>query len=533
MGFLSGGAIDSRSKLKISGSHFEENVNKTTDQSTGTGGAILSTATLTIDSSYFISNSSQHGGALYLFADAKINTSKFEKNVVTTTDPNPQDSINDISGGFGGAIYIQEGSVDIGDSNFEKNNAAKSGGAIELRKGARLNLRGGSFIKNVCEIGQGGAIQVHPYAYEVKPDPSKAYVNITTADNTVFQGNRAPYLFRSPDNYDEFNKDRLKFSSTSIPDNIKDPKTGYLMKSRESLLNNYDVNFMYSEDYRRYPVKFEFVDKDGENLPQTVHDLLPAPEDAQKNAVVSPPQPSQTEVVVGNGKWIFQGWNPESAIMPEMGENGADPSLTFTGKWEFKAILPEDKPNTPKEKPETSKSEAGDKKGFTIIFDPKGGTLRGDTKPVQIHYDEPTEITIIEAPIREGYKFLYWKGSEYQPGDKFQAIEDHTFVAVWEAKFGANIIDEFVESNIEQIMPIKTIVGSSVEYKEIKLPSPTVQGGDQALLDKTTSVSQATILPEQVTRLPRTGEGRFENLGKVLSLFALAGIALSLRKKLR
>jgi len=34
--------------------------------------------------------------------------------------------------------------------------------------------------------------------------------------------------------------------------------------------------------------------------------------------------------------------------------------------------------------------------------------------------------------VRSGYKFLYWKGSEYHPNDKYTVTEDHTFVAQWE-----------------------------------------------------------------------------------------------------
>lgn len=42
-------------------------------------------------------------------------------------------------------------------------------------------------------------------------------------------------------------------------------------------------------------------------------------------------------------------------------------------------------------------------------------------------------ITIESAPTREGYKFLYWKGSEYQPGENYTVpAGGHTFVAQWE-----------------------------------------------------------------------------------------------------
>ena len=46
-------------------------------------------------------------------------------------------------------------------------------------------------------------------------------------------------------------------------------------------------------------------------------------------------------------------------------------------------------------------------------------------------YQAETKISIHEAPSREGYEFLYWKGSEYQPGDKYTVAEDHVFTAQW------------------------------------------------------------------------------------------------------
>lgn len=41
------------------------------------------------------------------------------------------------------------------------------------------------------------------------------------------------------------------------------------------------------------------------------------------------------------------------------------------------------------------------------------------------------EKILIDAPKREGYTFVCWKGSEYQPGDKYTVAEDHIFTAEW------------------------------------------------------------------------------------------------------
>ena len=67
-----------------------------------------------------------------------------------------------------------------------------------------------------------------------------------------------------------------------------------------------------------------------------------------------------------------------------------------------------------------------------IIFDPNGGLFEGSTDPKIIRYNKGETIIIPEAPTREGYKFLFWKGSEYQPGDEYLVEGDHTFVAQWQ-----------------------------------------------------------------------------------------------------
>ena len=67
----------------------------------------------------------------------------------------------------------------------------------------------------------------------------------------------------------------------------------------------------------------------------------------------------------------------------------------------------------------------------TITYDPAGGVFKGSEAEFPIQYNANDIITIAEAPERDGYEFLYWKGSEYQPGDKYTVVEDHIFVAQW------------------------------------------------------------------------------------------------------
>ena len=67
-----------------------------------------------------------------------------------------------------------------------------------------------------------------------------------------------------------------------------------------------------------------------------------------------------------------------------------------------------------------------------IIYDPNGGNWNNDSANRTIEVKKGTTITIMNAPVKDGFKFKYWKGSEYRPGDTYTALEDHTFIAAWE-----------------------------------------------------------------------------------------------------
>ena len=86
------------------------------------------------------------------------------------------------------------------------------------------------------------------------------------------------------------------------------------------------------------------------------------------------------------------------------------------------------------ESPEANVFNFTNRKQYTITFDPNGGTLAGSTAPVSSTHEHGEVIAIREAPTRDQYVFLYWKGSEYQPGDAYTVTQDHTFVAQWKEK---------------------------------------------------------------------------------------------------
>ncbi len=69
----------------------------------------------------------------------------------------------------------------------------------------------------------------------------------------------------------------------------------------------------------------------------------------------------------------------------------------------------------------------------TVTFDPAGGKWEdGTTAPKTVTTNVGNEITILDAPAREGYEFKHWEGSAYQPGEKYQVPSGgHRFTAVW------------------------------------------------------------------------------------------------------
>lgn len=70
---------------------------------------------------------------------------------------------------------------------------------------------------------------------------------------------------------------------------------------------------------------------------------------------------------------------------------------------------------------------------FVITYDPNGGAFADGTEtPVDEEHLYGDIIYIRDAPTRKGFRFLYWKGSEYLPGDEYVVKGDHTFVAQWE-----------------------------------------------------------------------------------------------------
>lgn len=74
--------------------------------------------------------------------------------------------------------------------------------------------------------------------------------------------------------------------------------------------------------------------------------------------------------------------------------------------------------------------EEPEEETFTISFDANGGTINGESS-LTIEAKEGETITIPSVDEREGYKFEYWEGSQYYPGEEYIVNGDHSFTAIW------------------------------------------------------------------------------------------------------
>ena len=79
----------------------------------------------------------------------------------------------------------------------------------------------------------------------------------------------------------------------------------------------------------------------------------------------------------------------------------------------------------------TDETDPADVSTYEIRYKLNGGSYKGSTADIVENYPEGTVISVHEAPEREGYAFDYWKGSKYQPGDKYTVTGDHVLTAQW------------------------------------------------------------------------------------------------------
>ena len=108
----------------------------------------------------------------------------------------------------------------------------------------------------------------------------------------------------------------------------------------------------------------------------------------------------------------------------------------------------------------TTEAPVTESQKATISFDLAGGSLNGQTGTVTLEAKVGDVITLPEAPTREGYRFLYWKGSVYQPGANYTVTGPKTFTAVWEPVATQATTTTTASEGPKKILPVTGDAGS-------------------------------------------------------------------------
>lgn len=299
---------------------------------------------LSIQTSIFAENVALSGGGVFTAVPAQITQTNFSGNKSMV---HPQDDqTNPHVSGTGGALYVMDQQTDITASNFSGNTAYGSGGAIcingeekdnqgnvtGVKPAIMVNISNGTcFESNRVEVGQGGAIYCAPFEYANVITKDDAYSKLMMDKSTLFLKNSSGEgLFNPPSNYARFTN--LGFSSDS------DVTHGVL--TRESVLNNYDVNFKNSACLITYIANGgEFADGSEQQVEEHEIDenitIKAAPGRAGYRFIAwqsnqAEYQPGNTYTVKGNATFVAQ-WeiiNPP-APQPEPDDHGVIEGLSL------------------------------------------------------------------------------------------------------------------------------------------------------------------------------------------------------------
>lgn len=103
-------------------------------------------------------------------------------------------------------------------------------------------------------------------------------------------------------------------------------------------------------------------------------------------------------------------------------------------------------------------------KKYTITVDPNGGNWNGDTAIKTQQFKENEKFKLPEAPKKDGYIFMYWKGSQYQPGQEYTVKEDHKFTAEWNKNPVLEVKDTTI--NLGDEIDLKTLIETAMDEED-------------------------------------------------------------------
>lgn len=481
-----GGAVYASKDISITETVFEGNDAKW-------GGAVFASKKLTLKNSSLKNNNvASAGGALYLQGGADINKTNFIEN---TADRN------------GGAIYIKKGDSNITECEFTKNGiqaifidhddngitkisntkftenySTSFGGGIYLGLNSKLDLARSTFTKNKAAYGAGiasaGTGNVDTSLTKIKVD------SCTFTDNLSLMGAGIYTAFPTEINNCTFNKNKADIHPQDDQSNPHDSGVGGAV---EVIDNKTTIKASTFEENWAY----------GSGGAIGINGVA---RDKVKNITTIKPNikveiSDDTKFIgnicnVGQGGAIFtipylydiEGY--ETGVDKETLKAKAYQNLSIANDTIFKDNLAlsgfVDPPENYKDytdlkfKTNSFTDVLPDKDvaksllnnydvnyknaKLSAFFDPNGGEFTEGANPKDIRVltdKKDAEITLLDAPKRDGYKFLGWKcsmnipddifkelpkelieklkeGKIYQAGDKFKLDADYIFIAQWE-----------------------------------------------------------------------------------------------------
>lgn len=303
------------------------------------GGAVKShyNKKINISNCKFFKNGCQTGGAIYAYdCEATVKNCLFKNNYAYYF--------------HGGAINVaQKGNLKVYDSEFLENGphsrkvsdnytidqCPRVGGAISVSWRAKAEIKNCLFKGNVA-ADSGGAIYTYKFTNKNSRDDyaeiqeADAYDNLKIDEQTQFIDNyvRAGY-FAPPLNFKDFKE--LKFKSNSFTGKGYPP----VLSLDKTLLNNYDVNYVYDAYIFTFDANGGVFRKGG----PFADDSLFYVERVNKYR-----EYEITNIVPVMPKMKFIGWEDEDGAIHKIGDTlpPANRSQVFKAVWEpFTGLIPQ------------------------------------------------------------------------------------------------------------------------------------------------------------------------------------------------
>ena len=376
-----------------------------------------------IDGATFLNNKAPNGGAITSLdkdAEIEISNTTFENNEVTSvggaiytaskTTLKKCTFIANKTRDQGGAIYTT-GTTTVQDSTFTSNEAAYQGGAIYQSKGT-IDITGSSFDKNVAKQG-GGAIYAKKGSGGTKSIKNKFQSNEAEWGGAIMT--YAPLTI----NRGSFHKNVATSHGGAIYVYAMNRQGGQFTGVNDTVKINISDNTKFESNMAK-------VGEGGAiyTRPYQYND----PIDKEKINPIEEQKPYENLEIAGDT--IFTGNTASRSYAPPQNYH----EFTNLG---FKQNSCADKAHINARYAESilNNFDVNYKNDNKLItYNANGGRFPDGSTIKTKEYPKGERITILDAPKRGGYDFLYWKGSEHHPGDKYTVEDNHTFTAQWEKK---------------------------------------------------------------------------------------------------